>query len=679
MASFTQTISLEGAEDVANKLKALGSTGEKALGGIQQAANAVKLQNVSGNLDKVKQSATSMANGLQEVIGSIGSFGGALTLLAGRAGPLGLAIAGVSTALFALSRNAVDSITATARTAESLGLTIAQYKGLSKAAREAGVDQETLTSALRRFSNFASEGAKEQFKATAELAKLLPSTQDFFPFIDVPRALQQTEQLRDGIARVAQVIQQQLADIGKNVSLGQIQSEIQRLIQGTNEAARSAREFLRQTGAQVPGLSGFEKLDQLVRKNAGDFESLGVSLLDSRGKAISTAEAIGRFADAIARLPEGFEKTALVQKIFGREASSLIPLLNRGAAGAKEFISAFEKLAPEFEKQRQAAFNASIAFGQMDASFSRFKNSLGVGIAPGVVDFFDRLGQAVDALKQKTNDPDILGNLLRGVSNGGANITREFNSIVQAWEQVKQFLASPLQLGAFDLGRNTIREFDSIIQAWERVKQALSIAPTPPAFNFASNTQREFNTIVAQAQAAWEAIKRIFSQALPSPGSGGGGLSDMGAGGGGGSGFDRGGFTGNIDRRRIAGVVHGREYVQPAHVVARPGVLAFMEVLRRTGDLSETIVRFARGFDMGGFVDGLNRSIAVPQFAAGGLVPSAVAAVGAGGQTINVDLRTNHGNFRLMASGEVARAMAAAARDSADAQTGTRPSWYRGR
>ncbi len=45
----------------------------------------------------------------------------------------------------------------------------------------------------------------------------------------------------------------------------------------------------------------------------------------------------------------------------------------------------------------------------------------------------------------------------------------------------------------------------------------------------------------------------------------------------------------------------------------------------------------------------------------------------------SMDLRTNHGDARVMGPQQTLKNMAAAARDSADAQTGQRPSWYRGR
>jgi hypothetical protein len=67
---------------------------------------------------------------------------------------------------------------------------------------------------------------------------------------------------------------------------------------------------------------------------------------------------------------------------------------------------------------------------------------------------------------------------------------------------------------------------------------------------------------------------------------------------------------------------------------------------------------------------------------AGGTAPS-VTELGGGSSNAaaghhSVDLRTNHGDFRMMASEDVARQMTAAARDSANVKTGERPSWFGG-
>jgi hypothetical protein len=98
--------------------------------------------------------------------------------------------------------------------------------------------------------------------------------------------------------------------------------------------------------------------------------------------------------------------------------------------------------------------------------------------------------------------------------------------------------------------------------------------------------------------------------------------------------FAAGGYTGSGGLFEPAGVVHRGEYVQPAHVVRQPGVLAFMEMLRALGgNLAAVFDRMApRGFAMGGLVTSLSQSLAFEPprlaYAAGGLVTAPAAASG---------------------------------------------------
>jgi hypothetical protein len=134
-----------------------------------------------------------------------------------------------------------------------------------------------------------------------------------------------------------------------------------------------------------------------------------------------------------------------------------------------------------------------------------------------------------------------------------------------------------------------------------------------------------FRTAAGIIAGIWNGIIDLIQRALNlsrevrPPGRGGGATGE----------FETGGYTGNVGTRQIAGFVHGGEYVQPARVVRQPGVLAFMETLRRVGDLNEAIRLFTRGFSIGGLVDNFSSrlaSLAIPQFASGGFVPQLVPA-----------------------------------------------------
>lgn len=71
-------------------------------------------------------------------------------------------------------------------------------------------------------------------------------------------------------------------------------------------------------------------------------------------------------------------------------------------------------------------------------------------------------------------------------------------------------------------------------------------------------------------------------------------------------GFEGGGFTGWLGTKTIAGFVHGKEYVTPANVTMQPGVLPFLEVLRRKGN------KALPGYEMGGFVGSAIDRLRVP-------------------------------------------------------------------
>lgn len=76
-------------------------------------------------------------------------------------------------------------------------------------------------------------------------------------------------------------------------------------------------------------------------------------------------------------------------------------------------------------------------------------------------------------------------------------------------------------------------------------------------------------------------------------------------------GFEGGGFTGWLGTKKIAGVVHGREYVTPANVTMQPGVLPFLEALRRRGN------KVLPGYELGGFVGSAIDRLSIPSLPSG--------------------------------------------------------------
>lgn len=175
-------------------------------------------------------------------------------------------------------------------------------------------------------------------------------------------------------------------------------------------------------------------------------------------------------------------------------------------------------------------------------------------------------------------------------------------SVLQIFGQLGQEITQAIVSGLQGLGPALQSAFQQIPQAFQSVVQAIEQA-----------VQQMLQTVRQASQEAIRALQEVVRAAREA----GRAVEEAGQG----RGFASGGYTGGGSRQRVAGVVHGGEYVQPARVVRQPGVLSFMEALRRTGDLQAVIERFTRGFDLGGLVPGVR----VPQmaYAGGGAVSRA--------------------------------------------------------
>jgi lambda family phage tail tape measure protein len=67
--------------------------------------------------------------------------------------------------------------------------------------------------------------------------------------------------------------------------------------------------------------------------NAGavaNLKQFGIGLQELKSGSLPATEALARIADSVSQMPDGLQKAAAVQKIFGRGAADLVPVLNAG-------------------------------------------------------------------------------------------------------------------------------------------------------------------------------------------------------------------------------------------------------------------------------------------------------------------------------------------------------------
>lgn len=172
--------------------------------------------------------------------------------------------------------------------------------------------------------------------------------------------------------------------------------------------------------------------------------------------------------------------------------------------------------------------------------------------------------------------------------------------IADAQAQLLEQQAKAKDQEAKDLQQRAADQMATLNQIEAKIKEMTTAAAN---FEIKGNlTQLESDIARMRAEIEKGAVMPI--SAVASISGGGGSVNPQGGASGS---FASGGFTGWTGRKTIAGVVHGMEHVMPAHVTLQPGVLPFLEAMRKYGN------KVLPGYEKGGLVTALPAlSSAVP-------------------------------------------------------------------
>jgi hypothetical protein len=277
--------------------------------------------------------------------------------------------------------------------------------------------------------------------------------------------------------------------------------------QSTEEASRWV-EVAKVRGVEGKALNmGFITLAKNIEAaNAGGdtqakmFKELGVSqkLLES-GKS---GEVLAEVADAFERMPPGAQKAATAQKLFGRQAQTLLPVLDGGSKKLREQLALSDKYGTTLSKnQVEKALEAAAAQREINMAMDGVKIAIATKVLPivikgqrGIANFFDQIrrgtgvaGEAAGALKTAfTATKDFIapgveavktffGEMRSGAGAGGAFVDKIKSSfsaardwIVTAARDAFGFLKGQLRLSGGDLnsfGRAVVNVGKSVATA----------------------------------------------------------------------------------------------------------------------------------------------------------------------------------------------------------------------
>jgi hypothetical protein len=578
-------IKLEGGKEIRQELADMGEEGKKAFNEINKAAKAAggfdkldpaKLAQfnaelkragvAAAELDKVT-AAVNRASRTEQLVGAVRSVEQGFSTLTSTVklaalafGPMGLVIATVAekVAGFVTSFTSMNqAITTADAEAIKLGVSFQKLQQLKLDFGNMGVGAEALAQGLSK-ANAAMDAAKIEQVATAmkELQKVMAAGSD-------PRTSSQFTvllRLMQQIGPVGDAARKAFADLG--IVLTAEEQRLQRMASsGVQSLAQLASGF---QGVTVQGRAFASGLQQL-RTGAGDGEAT-LRLFEQQLRNMAPGLERNRFATD--QLGEALG-TKLIQQIEAAEGS------------ANKLDGAFTRLGASWDdlKLRLAQrVEASGAFEPLITALNFVSDRLQGKEWQGWASF---AVQAITSVINKLGDlSKALGLAIWDTFSGAAMLA--FNSVVEG-----------IQVVIGKLGELAALVGGSI---WEGFKIAGTAA--------VNAVIAAVETLIAKLIAAGRWMLGLGS------GGGGGQTAAPGMAGGG---MIGGRGTGTSDSN-LAWVSRG-EHIMPARAVSQPGVLAFLEALRRSGgNLSRVLDRMGH-FATGGLVS-------MPAFAAGGGVGS---------------------------------------------------------
>jgi uncharacterized protein YukE len=117
------------------------------------------------------------------------------------------------------------------------------------------------------------------------------------------------------------------------------------------------------------------------------YDRLGVNVRDANGDMRSTEDLILALSDSFAGMPDGIEKTATAQELFGRSGTRMLQFLNLGSDGIRELMdeaSALGGVMSTEAAKKAEVFNDTVH--RLRTAVGGLKTALGVELIPAVTE-----------------------------------------------------------------------------------------------------------------------------------------------------------------------------------------------------------------------------------------------------------------------------------------------------
>ena len=322
--------------------------------------------------------------------------------------------------------------------------------------------------------------------------------------------------------------------INKTIEAGDRIDKMSQKIGMSRQAFQEWDFIMSQNGGSVESLQmGYKALaNQMggVQKGSKDsigyFKKLGVAVKDNHGQLRKQEDVFNDSVRALQNMKNPTEKAIIANKLFGKSAIEMKPLLNQ----TSESVDTLRKRANDLgmvmsDEAVDASVKLTDSIDAIQRSFSAFGNQIGAQLVPYVQQLADELINHLPQIKSALNP------VLNGLSNTIKFLMEHINGVIfVATACLSTFLAYKAINGVI----TTIKTLQTIIQAvtvaqglWNAVMIANPIGLIATGIglliagivllikNWDTVKQKtvEFATVAVQKiQSMWEKIKPIFEE-----------------------------------------------------------------------------------------------------------------------------------------------------------------------
>lgn len=378
--------SKDASKDTSKSFDAIGNASKDAANTAQSAWGRLSASAKSA-FSSVGEAVAPIGGALQELATHTQTFGTALSNVANNIFPhfkeiLALGSAASAVGLFEMTKAAVESEHQLQLNAAQIGINVEAFKAYGRAAREAGVDQETLLMGLTRFNIALQKNAEETKKTLLDLAKTAVSDR---VKQGGGRFARDSEEDWAAAQKAAQLAMAEMGDSAEATfgSLSRLANDFYRLIRQGGDAGRKAREDLAKLGIALSPQDSIEAIERQMPGFQNAFKQLGLTIDDlvgPDGKALQLQDVFVKFAESFGKLTP-VEQARIAMEQFGRSGLRLLPFLQNAPELLAKFPNSFKKMFDETAAGTPKIDKLHAEFLALDAAIGRIKKTIGLAFA----------------------------------------------------------------------------------------------------------------------------------------------------------------------------------------------------------------------------------------------------------------------------------------------------------